>query len=643
MARAGSSPRSSSRGGRSASNRTAQSNKRSSRASSSLFGAPERSGRSSSSGRGGSGSGRVVSRGSSRAFVVVALFMALAVLLTGRLVYWQVFMHDQLSEAALDQRLQQKPIIPRRGTIYDRNGNILAMSVDAVNVTADPTLVTQKAKLAAVLADSLGGKATDYLELLSSNGRYAKLSMQADVDKVNRLKEQLAEEDKAIAAQFSARGESAKTEDYLSCGLYFEDTQRREYPYGKTGGQVIGMCNYEEDEETRTFRLYGFSGLESYYDRVLAGTEGYYEAELGRDGTPIPGGVQNYKAPVEGQDIVISLDIEFQEEVEAALEAGLVRVGTKSGNAVVMDSTTGELFAAASCPLFNPADRSKIEAGAEQLKSVSYLFEPGSAFKSVTAMAALENNYMTPDDELTLPPYLEADGYIVSDAYDRGEVTWPLRTIIAMSSNVGVSLTAEGMGFDKLYDAILQYNFDKLTGVDYPGEQLGYVLDFDDWSRVVGYNVSFGQGISVNSLQLTRFYGALANDGIEVTPHFLVRKPMTNEVPTYSSEQVVKNKAAIPQMIEMLRGVVTSGTGTAADIDGYEVVGKTSTAEIYDEENGGYRVGVYDLAFAGFIADSNSPLVCFVGANEVPGDRAVTSIFQDIMTHAISRYNIVPE
>ena len=157
------------------------------------------------------------------------------------------------------------------------------------------------------------------------------------------------------------------------------------------------------------------------------------------------------------------------------------------------------------------------------------------------------------------------------------------------------------------------------------------------------YNVSFGQGISLTPLQITRFYGALVNDGVECTPHFLLSKPQSGETPEYATEQVIENKEAIATMTSMLETVVTDGTGKAAAIEGFDVAGKTSTAEIYDEENGGYRKGVYNLAFTGFLANSSSQLVCFVGANEVPIDNVVTPMFKDIMTAAIDRFDIYPE
>jgi len=563
---------------------------------------------------------RYVARGSSRAFIVIGFFIVLALVFFCRLFFLQVIVADEYSKQAALSRTSGLTIEPRRGTIYDRNGHILAISVEASTVYANPSEIEEPNSTARAIAEILGGKASDYTERLVDTGSptFSYVARKVDVDKAEKLKEEELP------------------------GIYFLDDTRREYPYGRVGGQVVGACSVEVNEEENREYYVGICGLEMFYNTILAGTPGYSEAEIGADGTPIPGGVHEQTPVVDGQDIIVSIDIEFQEELEKDLKLGVERVGVKSGSAVVVDASTGEIYAASSSPFFNPADRSKVEEGSMQLKAATNLFEPGSIFKTVAATAILEKGTMTPDTVVNCPPYLEADGYIVSDAWSRGEEDMTLREIIQNSSNVGISLSVEDhLSFKEFYEAILRYRFNKLTGVDYPGEQLGYLLDFDYWSRVQGYNATFGQGLSVNAFQMLAFYGALENEGIACTPHFLLRKPQTNEVPTWESYELIQNKAAIEPMRSMLRSVVTNGTATDADIDGYELAGKTSTAEIYDEKNGGYRVDAYNIAFCGFINNSTSNFVCFCEADEVPGDRKVALMFSDIMQHAIDRYNIV--
>ena len=588
---------------------------------------------------------------SNRAFWPLAIFAIFAAVFFLRLVYLQVIVAGDYSAQAQAQRTSYLTIEPRRGTIYDRNGVVLATSVDATTIYVDPTEVTDVNMTAQLLADSLGGQASDYLEKVTANNtRYSVIKRKADTsvgdDLQSRVTERVAEAQKQENARAKDAGEQAQT---VQSGIHFVTESRREYPNGQVAGQVVGACSIGVDEDKNREYYYGICGLEKQYNDVLSGTPGYYEAEYGRSGQAIPGGVHEQVDAVDGQDIVVSIDINLQRDVEEYLTNGCKDLEAASGSAVLMDGSTGEIYAAASLPLFNPADRSEVKEGAMQLKCVTDLFEPGSIFKSVSTMAILETGTLTPDSELFCPASITADGYTISDAHERGDATFTLREILDQSSNVGISLATEQMGFDELYNHIVKYNLHSTTGVDYPGEgeegtdALGMLAPLEQWSAVQAYNVSFGQGVSVTPLQMTRFYGAIVNSGVECVPHFLLSMPQSGYTPVYETEDVIENKDAIGDMQSMLKTVVTDGTGKLAAIDGYNVAGKTSTAEIYDEENGGYRKNVYNLAFTGFLADSSSKLVCFVGANEVPGNRVVTPIFKDIMTSAIDRFGITSE
>lgn len=588
---------------------------------------------------------------SNRAFWPLAIFAIFAAVFFLRLVYLQVIVAGDYSAQAQAQRTSYLTIEPRRGTIYDRNGVVLATSVDATTIYVDPTEVTDVNMTAQLLADSLGGQASDYLEKVTANNtRYSVIKRKADTsvgdDLQSRATERVAEAQKQENVRAKDAGEQAQT---VQSGIHFVTESRREYPNGQVAGQVVGACSIGVDEDKNREYYYGICGLEKQYNDVLSGTPGYYEAEYGRSGQAIPGGVHEQVDAVDGQDIVVSIDINLQRDVEEYLTNGCKDLEAASGSAVLMDGSTGEIYAAASLPLFNPADRSEVKEGAMQLKCVTDLFEPGSIFKSVSTMAILETGTLTPDSELFCPASITADGYTISDAHERGDATFTLREILDQSSNVGISLATEQMGFDELYNHIVKYNLHSTTGVDYPGEgeegtdALGMLAPLEQWSAVQAYNVSFGQGVSVTPLQMTRFYGAIVNSGVECVPHFLLSMPQSGYTPIYETEDVIENKDAIGDMQSMLKTVVTDGTGKLAAIDGYNVAGKTSTAEIYDEENGGYRKNVYNLAFTGFLADSSSKLVCFVGANEVPGNRVVTPIFKDIMTSAIDRFGITSE
>lgn len=623
---------------------------RGSRSRAAAPGAP-RSPRTSRGPRGAAASQADFASGSNRMFIPLVIFAAIALVFAGRLVWLQVIDAANLSADAQEARTSYLTIEPRRGTIYDRNGVVLATSVDATTIYVDPTEVTDASLTAQILADVIGGSAGDYLDKVTADGtRYSVIKRKADTEVGNAVRERAAELVEQAQEEADAQAEEAGEEaETVASGIHYVTESRREYPNGQVAGQIVGACNTVVDEENNREYYEGISGLEAYYDDILSGEPGYYEAEYSRSGQAIPGGVHEEVAAVDGQDIVISIDIELQKQVEEYLTSGVESLSATGGSAVVMDGGTGEIYAAASLPLFNPANRTDTKVDSLQLKAVTDLFEPGSIFKSVSATAILETGTMTPETSLFCPAYITADGFTISDVHERGDATFTLRQILDQSSNVGISLASEQMGFEELYNHIIKYNLHSKTGVDFPGEGeegtdiLGMLADYEDWTAATAYNVSFGQGISVTPLQMTRFYGALVNDGVECTPHFLISKPQSGEQVTYETEQVIDSEQTIADMQSMLQTVVTDGTGKQAAIEGYNVAGKTSTAEIYDEENGGYREGVYNLAFTGFLAGSSSQLVCFVGANEVPFDGVVTPIFKDIMTAAIDRFRISSE
>lgn len=551
-----------------------------------------------------------VASGSSRAVWVLLAFALFAVIFALRLVYLQVVVADEYSAQAQETRTANIETSPRRGTIYDRNGNVLATSIDATTIYANPHEVTDVDWEAYQLASVLGGTADDYKKALSSDETtFVYLKRKADV---------------AVAD---------KVRDLDLDGIYFIADTKRVYPYGQIGGQVIGFVGIDGE---------GLTGLELYYDETLNGTPGTLVVERGAGGIPIPGGVHEETRAVDGEDIIISIDIGMQEYLEQRLTQAVSDMKTETGNSVIMDAGTGEIYACASLPLFDPSNPDSLEdSSGTQAKSITTSLEPGSIFKSVAVMAILENGAMIPETELYCPSYIEADGYVISDAHDRGGQTMTLRQILDNSSNVGISLATETIGFEELYRKITAYEFSQTTGIDYPGEASGYLANQSDWSLVQSYNICFGQGISVSPLQMARFYGSLMNDGVAYTPHFLIEKPLSDDQPVYEETELIKNKEAIPTMTSMLETVVTGGTGIPAQIEGYRVAGKTSTAEIYSE-SGGYKGGVYNICFTGFLPGSTSQLVCFVGVDEYGGDGSVANVFSDIMSFAIDRYKIAP-
>lgn len=546
----------------------------------------------------------------SRVKAIIVIFAIVAAIIFLRLLWLQVIDAEGNKKAAIESRTINYTINPKRGTIYDRNGNVLAYSTEATTIYANPSEIDNPQETAKNIAMEIGGSADDYTNLINDkNKKFVYLKRRLDTDKADNLK------NKNIK------------------GIYFIEDSKRVYPYGKVAGQVVGTCNVDGD---------GLCGIELQYDDVLRGSKGSVVIQQGQAGMPIPGGKVQQTQSIDGQDLMISIDIELQQKVQELTEAYGKKLGGESSHAVVMDPVSGEIYAACSTPYFDPTDIDNIPKGATELRSVSATFEPGSTFKTITANAIFEEGSSTPDTTFYCPSKLQADEYYVSDAHEREEQEFTLRQIMERSSNVGISLAGEKLGFDKLYDKILRYRFNEESGTDFPGDTKGYILPQKDWSKIQSYNVCFGQGITVTPMQMVRFYGALANNGIEVTPHFLMRYLQSEKDVDYPYQDVIDNKQALPVTVDVLRSVVNEGTGTLAKIDGYGVAGKTGTGEIADS-NGKYLSGIYYNSFIGFLSQASQPLTCYVGSEHVPSEASMTPLFKDIMKFAIDRFKISPK
>lgn len=541
-------------------------------------------------------------------FLVIAFVIA-AVLLS-RILWLSVIDAENIANSGTSREVTVT-VDARRGTIYDRNGTILATTVDAYNVFCHPHVVSEDdaETLANQLATVFGGEAADYLESITSDTNFVYLYKGADEDQMQQIIDLDIE------------------------GVDYEETSKRVYPCGATASQIIGVLN--SDGEALT-------GLELYYDDILGGTDGEKTLEYSQEGVPVPGSETITAEVVNGQDIVLSIDIGMQEQLEEALAVRVEAVGGAGGSAVLMDAETGEIYACPSSPTFDITDLTEVEEGATNLSCISSAYEPGSIMKSVTMLAALESGTVTLSSTYDVPASLTVGDDTITDSHERSAATMDVSTIMAESSNIGMSLITKDMTFSVFYEYLQKYELTNATGVDYPGEVSGSLSSNETWSTVQGYNISFGQGLTTTPIEMVRFYAALANNGVATTPHFLLDVPAESEDRTWSTSTLTTNTGAIDDLETMLEAVVTSGTGTDAQIDGYRVVGKTGTAEIASD-TGGYKSGVYNISFIGYLPDSSTNLVCFVGATEVPGERQTVAAFQDIMTYAIERYNITQD
>lgn len=544
------------------------------------------------------------------------IFLLLGVILfliAARLVYLVFIVGDEYSQQAEETRTNTIPIASKRGTIYDRNGNPLAVSVESTTISCNPSMVKDASGAAKTIAEIYGGDEKDYYEKLTlSNSTFNYVYRMGDVDKGEKLQELMQEDpDKFV-------------------GIYCTSEARREYPYGSVGGQLIGRVNNDGE---------AICGLELEYDDILKGTDGKYVVERNETGDyAIPDSVSVDEEAVNGQDIMVSIDITMQTQVEQIVSEKAAVQG-KSANAILMDSSTGEIYAMCSTPYFNPSDPSESESGSDVVSPITTALEPGSMMKTITAMGILESGTMTPESAVECPVILYADEYQISDAFDRGATNLTLDEILTHSSNVGISLASDNIGAEGIYNNLQKSQVLKVTGVDFPGEAAGYVTTPENWSNIARYNITFGQGVTVTPLAMARFYAAICNNGTAVTPHFLLAKTQTGERPTYETKDLGYSESTLSDIKGMLHNVVENNESNEAGIDGFDVCGKTSTAE-YSEDGSEYVEGSYNVGFCGFLNNSSLPLTCYVGITHSEATVTTTEVFHDIMKSAIEKYGI---
>ncbi|MCL1890856.1 MAG: penicillin-binding protein 2 [Coriobacteriia bacterium] len=570
---------------------------------------------------------------------VLSLFGVLIVFVLFGLVKHSVVDAKMLSDLSQDQRTSPPlPIPAKRGTIYDRNGSPLAMSVDATTIYVNPSEVIDPQKTALALQETLGGEVEDYLKIIlkSESPTFAYVLHKGDVQLARDLQDKDDGFRKAFINELPQGSDIPANIPTALTGIHYLEDSKRVYPFGNIGAQAIGAVGMDG---------HGISGLELTYDSILCGVDGTIVVERGRYGTPMVGGVQEKTEPHDGQDIIISIDIEMQQCVESELAAMSKKRKCKNANTLLLDGDTGEILAAASIPLYNRENLKKkdVEAGATALKAITMAYEPGSTFKAATMAAALESKTLKPDDELFCPASLDIYDHTITDAHERSDTTMSLKTILAKSSNVGVSLVERRMT-DKTFASYLdQYGFGKYTHVDYPGEAAAHIDEVKSWNPVQAANISFGQGVQTSSLQIASFYGAIANGGVLRQPHFLIARPQYDTPPVYDFEAIMPSSTA-EDLEEMLGLAVTKGTGKAAAIEGYEVVGKTGTAEKASKD-GGYIEDEYVVSFVGYFANSNSKIVCITSFDNplgAWGNSPAPPLFKTLMTFAINRYMILP-
>jgi len=589
-------------------------------------GAPRPSGGRVATGSGARSPARAPDPVATRLRTARVLLAAVLAIATLKLVVVQAWQADELSAKAARQRITEIRLPAGRGAILDRTGSPLAFSVDARTLVTNPRLIASthgpgaaahQAAMAAAVALATGQNQADLLGLLTADRGYVVLAKIVDPDVARALRERFPE-------------------------IAEEHRESRQYPGGSLASGVIGVASWNADAQ----QLSGLAGLESAQDALLAGADGVRVVDTaeGSD-TVIPGSTRFERAAVAGSDLQLTLDADLQYTAQRLLEAEVERVGAKGGSAVVLDAATGEVLAMANGHSFDPRETSSLSGDRIGNPSVTTPFEPGSVNKIVTMAGALEAGVARPEEVLQVPGSIRVADRTISDAWEHGIEPYTLTGVLAKSSNVGTIMVAQRLGEARFADLLNRFGLGARTGVGLPGESPGRVPARAAWSGSTFGNLPIGQGLSITALQLAGMYQAVANDGVRVPPRIVAATigpgGLRSPAPAAQPVRVVSARAA-GELRTMLTAVTQDvpgqqGTAPQAAVRGYQVAGKTGTAQQVDPDCGCYSRHSYWITFAGMLPAQHPRYVIAIMLDAPPGGESAAPLFHDIASYLAQR------
>ncbi|SHE62259.1 stage V sporulation protein D (sporulation-specific penicillin-binding protein)/penicillin-binding protein 2B [Seinonella peptonophila] len=524
-----------------------------------------------------------------------------------RLFWLQTVNSDELSIQAQKNWIKEQVLRPKRGSIYDRTHQYhLAWETDAFVFGAELSQVKDQKKTAQQLASLLG------------------VSKQQILDKLNQKR---SKSQKSIEFRFPGkykynkdvyqRFTKLKEQNDALTGIYAFPTKKRQYG-GNQAAHVLGFLNTDDQP---------IGGIEAFYDKLLRGESGEVKFKKTKDGTMIEDDPQKFRPPIQGKDMVLTLDTRIQNQVESELSEAMKTYQAKGGTAIVADPKTGEILAMASYPTFNSNQISDTYNTAKNghNMAVESQFEPGSTFKIVTLAAAIEEKLFHPNATFQSGS-IQIEDRIIRDWKPSGWGTITFREGVELSSNVAFIKLGQLLGRDRLIQYIDKFGFGDITqrtgrktGIDLPAEASGYYFNGQLYPTELA-SVSFGQGLSVTPIQQVMAVCAIANGGTLYEPHLLKevwdqesKKKLKTIQP---SGKRILNPDTTKKVRELLRDVVKQGTGIEADLPGYQVAGKTGTAQKPDPNGHGYLDNKYVVSFVGFAPADKPDVVVYIALDE---------------------------
>jgi cell division protein FtsI (penicillin-binding protein 3) len=541
--------------------------------------------------------------------LLAALTLAFAGLLL-RAVWLQGVRAESLSSLGRTQHREAVTIPAGRGTIYDRSGVELALGERTTTVYANPMQITNPRSAALAVERTLGLDANRLYPVLADRSRgFVYVERQADP------------------------AQAAALQRLKLPGFGFYAEEHRSYPQQSVAAQVLGYVGIDGD---------GLAGLELQFDRQLSGKPGQKTVVKDPGGRVID--VQNERPEVAGKDLHLTLDHSIQANAEEVLRATVRKWRAKSASALVLDPRTGSILAMAVQPGYDANRYPSAPRDLQRNRTVTDTYEPGSTFKLVTVAGALSEKIVAPSTRFTLPYQLHVADRVIHDAEERGTVNYSVAQILAHSSNIGAITLAQLLGRARISSWISRFGFGRTTGVDFPGESPGIVLPPDKWSGSTIGNVPIGQGIAVTPVQMAAAFAAIANEGVWSRPH-LVDHIEGGGRPSLHRRRLVPKRIAA-ELMSMMKDVVAEGTGQYAAIQGYQVAGKTGTAQKPDS-HGGYATGRYVASFVGIVPAGRPRLVILVTVDEprgaIWGGVVAAPAFQQIARFDLQYLEVPPD
>lgn len=551
-----------------------------------------------------------------RLFLAFLLLVSLLIFAAYRLVVIQIFEAPRYSQLAQNQRLRFIELAPHRGTIYDRNGKELALSINAYAIYATPYFIKNPEDAAKKLSPVLNIDQEVLCQKLAKKSGFVYLLRKAEPEIMAKVKKLEIE------------------------GIGFLKENKRVYPCESLGSHVIGFVGTDNN---------GLVGLELYYDEVLKGEAGKLLAERDPQGRIIPGSFVEYSQPSDGKSIVLTIDREIQHKAEIELKKQVEKYQAKGGSVIVMSPKTGEILAMANCPTFDLNNFSNEKEEVFKNRAIVDVYELGSVMKSFIAAGALEKDICEPGTIYHLPETIKVADKVIKEAHPRLARDFTFTEIITESSNVGIVTIGQELGKDSIYKCLADFGFTEKTGIDFPGETIGYMPPPDEWSATTIGNIPFGQGISASTIQLLRAYAIIANGGFIVQPHFF-RKSIDSQGKSVREYQFREGKRVISEktakeMCLILEQVVEAGTGNATKIEGYRVAGKTGTAQ-KPLPGCGYKSGKYISSFVGFAPAENPEIIALVVIDEPQGAYyggvVAAPVFKNVVEFSLNHLKVSP-